>query len=243
MLVPLEEVLIMAVTRMLSGVCTAGFTREPDPTSGLRWVRPVKEHDTLLLGDLTDADGRVIQAGDVVELSLLSPRPQPPHSEDWVTDFIYHRPRLLRRLEGERRASFLAKHLDRAPADVLTEGTRSLCLVQPERVWALFSLDAYSGKYQARLGFTLKGVKHPQAGSEGGVPVTDLRWRALGRRWLGAGGGELTLDQDELMKRLGAEAIYLALGLSRRYQEQFTLLVIGVHCVPDYEVQVDYRSL
>ena len=104
MLVPLEEVLIMAVTRMLSGVCTAGFTREPDPKS-------------------------------------------------------------------------------------------------------------------------------------------DLRWRALGRRWLGAGGGELTLDQDELAKRLGAEAIYLALGLSRRYQEQFTLLVIGVHCVPDYEIEIDYRNL
>ena len=240
---PLEEVLIMAMTHMLSGVCTAGYTRESDPKSGLRWVRPVKEHDTLLLGDLTDTDGRVIQPNDVVELSLLSPRPQPPHSEDWIADFVYHRPRLLRRLEGERRARFLAAHLDRAPAEVLAEGTRSLCLVQPERVWALFSLDSYSGKYQARLGFTLKEVRHPQASSEGGVPVTDLRWRALGRRWLGEGGGSLTLEQGELAERLGAEAIYLALGLSRRYQEQFTLLVIGVHCVPDYEVEVDYRNL
>ena len=240
---PLEEVLIMAMTHMLSGVCTAGYTRESDPKSGLRWVRPVKEHDTLLLGDLTDTDGRVIQPNDVVELSLLGPRPQPPHSEDWIADFVYHRPRLLRRLEGERRARFLAAHLDRAPAEVLAEGTRSLCLVQPERVWALFSLDSYSGKYQARLGFTLKEVRHPQASSEGGVPVTDLRWRALGRRWLGEGGGSLTLEQGELAERLGAEAIYLSLGLSRRYQEQFTLLVIGVHCVPDYEVEVDYHNL
>lgn len=233
----------MAVTRMLSGVCTAGFTRQPDPATYLRWVRPVKEHDTLLVGDLADAEGRMIQPGDVVELSLQKHRPQPPHCEDWVADFIYHRPRLLRRLEGERRARFLAEHLDRAPAEVLLESRRSLCLIHPERVWALFSLDPYSGKYQARLGFALRGLKHPQASSEGGLPVTDLRWRALGRKWLNEGSKTLSLDQDELQARLRAEAIYLALGLSRRYQEQFTLLVIGAHCVPDYEIEVDYRNL
>ena len=36
---PAQEVLILAMTRMLSGVCTAGFTREPDPISHLRVQR------------------------------------------------------------------------------------------------------------------------------------------------------------------------------------------------------------
>ncbi len=40
----MQEILVMAVTRMLTGYCVAGFTREPDPVSGLRWLRPVKEH-------------------------------------------------------------------------------------------------------------------------------------------------------------------------------------------------------
>jgi hypothetical protein len=241
---PAQEILIMAMTRMLSGVCTAGFTRQSDPVSHLCWVRPVKEHSSLLLGDLTDADGRVIQLGDVVELHLQKPRPDPPHSEDWITDFIYHRPRPLRRLEGERRARFLAEHLDQAPQDVLGRNpTRSLCLIRPDRLWARFDLDPYSLKYQARIGFTLEGTRHPQAGSPRGIPVTDIKWRALGRSWLGHSGSELLLDEGALRGRLEAEEIYLALGLSRDYQGKLWLLAVGVHVVPDYQAEIDYGNL
>lgn len=241
---PAQEVLILAMTRMLSGVCTAGFTRQPDPVSHLSWVRPVKEHAALLLGDLTDADGRVIQPGDVVELHLRSPRPDPPHAEDWITDFIFHRPRLLRRLEGEHRARFLAQHLDQAPEDVFGRNpTRSLCLIQPERFWTCFTLDPRSLKYQARIGFTLPGIVHARANSPHGIPVTDLKWRALGRGWLGDCGGELKLHEEALRERLQAEEIYLTLGLSRGYQGKLWLLVIGVHAVPDYEAEIDYKSL
>ena len=103
------------MTKMLSGICTAGFTREPDPVTGLRWVRPVREFDTVLPGDMTDASGRLIQCGDVIELNLVSSRPDPPHVEDWLTDFVHHRPRVLRRLEGDRWARFFPRYLDRAP--------------------------------------------------------------------------------------------------------------------------------
>ncbi len=73
---PPQEVLILAMTQMLSGICTAGFTREPDPVTGLRWVRPVREFGTLLPGDMTDADGRLVQCGDVVEPNLLDRAPE-----------------------------------------------------------------------------------------------------------------------------------------------------------------------
>lgn len=232
---PLQQVLILALTEMRSGLCTAGFTREPDPITGLRWVRPVRDYDTLLPGDMADADGRPVQCGDVVEMNLLKSRPDPPHVEDWVTDFVRRRPRILRRLEGEKRARFLAEHLDRAPEDVLVHQTRSLCLVQPQEVWAGFSLDAYSGKYEARMGFLLPSdVNHPRTASPRGVSVTDLKWRALGRAWLGERGGHLTLDDSALRERLNAEAIYLVVGLSRSWQGEYWPLVVGVHVVPDY---------
>ena len=231
---PPQEVLILAMSKMLSGICTAGLTREPDPVTGLRWVRPVREFGTLLPGDVTDADGRLVQCDDVVELNLLKPRPDPPHVEDWLTDFVRHRPRLLRRLEGERRAAFFARHLDRAPQDVLVHHTRSLCLVQPEQVWALFSLDGYSGKYEARMGFVLAGdANHPRATSRRGAAVTDLKWQALGRAWLGEKGGTLALDHDALYERLGVESLYLTVGLSRSWQGEYWPLVVGVHVVPD----------
>ncbi len=241
---PAQQILIMVMTRMLSGVCTAGFGTQKDPASRLRWIRPLKEHGTVLLGDLTDGDGRVIQPGDVVELHSRQARPNPPHTEDWITDFIYHRPRLLRRLEGERRARFLAEHLDQAPGDVLGRNPRrSLCLVRPNRLWARFDLDSNSPQYQARIGFTLPGVRHPWTNSPRGIPVTDVKWRALGRRLLGPAENSMALDKSALREKLAAQEIYLSLGLSRGFQGKLWLLVIGVHVVPEYRVEIDYANL
>ena len=153
---PRKEVLILAMTKMLSGICTAGLTLDKDLVTGLRWVRPVRDFDTLQVGDMTDAEGRLVRCCDVVELSLVEPRTDPPHVEDWLVDFVYHRPRVLRRLEGEKRAAFFPKYLDRAPEDVLIHHRRSLCLVDPEQVWAHLSLDTYARKFEARLGFLLE---------------------------------------------------------------------------------------
>lgn len=234
---PVQEVLILAMSKMRSGICATGMTTERDAVTGLRWVRPVREFDTLVPGDMADTDGRVLQCSDVVELNLLSLRPDPPHVEDWMTDFIRCRPRLARRLEGERRAKFLAQHLDRQPQDVLIHHTRSLCLVKPEEAQAHWSLDAYSGKYEARMSFAL-----PSDVAKTNVSVTDLKWRALGRAWLGDG-GQLTLQHSALLERLHADAIYLTLGLSRNYQGQYWPLVVGVHVVPDYEATIAVEHL
>jgi hypothetical protein len=239
---PRQEILILAVTKMLSGVCTAGMTTERDPVTGLKWVRPVKDFGTLLLGDLTDRRGTVIRPFDVVELNLVKPCPDPPHVEDWVTEFVRHRPRIVRRLEGERRADFLSKYLDENPHEVLAGHSRSLCLVKPDQVKASFGLDAYSGKYEARLAFTLGAEAYLGSMQKGGLPVTDVKWRALGQEWL-SGGGQLDYDEDELRDRLDVEDFYLALGLSRPFKDEYWLLVLGVHTVPDYEMEVDYGNL
>ena len=240
---PRQEVLILAVTKMLSGVCTAGMTTERAPVTGLKWVRPVKDFGTLLLGDLTDRRGTVIRSFDVVELQLVKPHTDPPHVEDWVTDFVRHRPRIVRRLEGERRADFLSKYLDENPHEVLARHSRSLCLVKPDQVKASFGLDAYSGKYEARLAFSLDAEAYPGSMRKGGLPVTDVKWRALGREWLGDSGGRLNCEEGHLRDRLGVEDFYLTLGLSRSYQGEYWLLVLGVHTVPDYEVEIDYDNL
>jgi hypothetical protein len=240
---PGQKVLILVVTKMLSGVCTAGMTTERAPVTGLKWVRPVKDFGTLLLGDLTERRGTVIRPFDVVELDLVKPCPDRPHVEDWVTDFVRHRPRIMRRLEGEKRANFLNKYLDENPHEVLAGHSRSLCLVKPDQVKASFSLDAYSGKYEARLAFTLGAEAYLGSMRKGGLPVTAVKWRALGRKWLGGSGGRLNCDQDELRDRLGVDDFYLTLGLSRSYEGQYWLLVLGVHTVPDYEVEIDYDNL
>jgi hypothetical protein len=237
----LQHILVMAVTRMLSGICLAGFTTQPHPQSGLCWLRPVKAYDTLQLGDITDAQRRVLQCFDVAELDLIKPRPQPPHCEDWIGEFVRHRPRVVRRLDGPRRDAFLAEHLDRAPEEVLVHQTRSLCLVRPSYLWARFALDALSGKYESRIGFALEGLTLPDASGRG-IPVTDIRWRALGRRLLEKP-GELILEGDALLAATGAREVYLALGLSRAFDGRVWSLAIGVHTAPDYDVTIDYANL
>jgi len=234
----------LAMTKMLSGICTAGFTCEQADTTGLRWVRPVRDFDTVLLGDMMDGSGYLIQCCDVIELPLSVPRPDPPHVEDWIVDFVHNRPKLIRRLEGDKRAAFFPRYLDQAPEEILVHHSRSLGLVAPTQVWASFSLDRYSGRYHARMGFTLPGdVQHPRAQSTQGISVTDLKWRALGRCWLGEQESHIKLCTEALMERLQAQAIYLTIGLSRRWQGEFWPLVHAVHVVPDYNADIDPTSL
>ena len=241
---PTQEILILAMTQMLSGICTAGFTCERAATTGLCWVRPVRDFDTVLPGDMMDSSGYMIQCCDVVELPLSVPRPDPPHVEDWVVDFVHNRPKLIRRLEGNKRAAFFPRYLDQAPEEILVHHSRSLGLVAPTQVWASFSLDRYSGRYQARMGFTLPGdAQHPKAQSARGVSVTDLKWRALGRCWLGDKSSHIRLCNEALVERLPAQAIYLTIGLSRKWQGKFWPLVHAVHVVPDYEASIDPACL
>jgi len=216
---------------------------EPNPITGLRWVRPVRERSHLLLGDITTAEGQVLRPFDVAEFALLRHAPQPPHVEDWITEFVRRRPLVVRKLEGGRRSVFLRKHLDCAPAEVLDGQQRSLCLVSPEGFAGRFSLDSYTGKFDARVTFKLGGKTYAGPHGGGGMPVTDLRWRALGRTWLGGAGGAVGFGAEDLNRRFGIQELYLAIGLTRPYEGRCWPMVIGVHTVPDLQVTVDYQDL
>lgn len=240
---PVKEVLILAVTQMAGGVCIAGMSTERDPVTVLRWVRPIREGGHVLLGDITTPGGQVLRPFDVVAFNLQRPHPQPPHTEDWIADFVRQRPRICRRLEGERRAGFLSKYTDTAPRQVLDNQQRSLCLVQPDWVKGCFRLDAYSGHFEARLAFGLDGRTYRGSVAKGGLSVTDLKWRALGRAWLPEEGGWTEFEAGDLETRFGIEKIYLAIGLTRTYQGRCWPIVVGVHTVPDYEAAVDYDNL
>jgi hypothetical protein len=240
---PTKEILVLAVTKMLGGVCIAGMTVEPDPVTGLRWVRPIREHGHVLLGDITTSDNTVLRPFDVAEMQLLRPCALPPHTEDWITDFVHHRPRIVRRLEGERRPGFLAKYVDTTPRQVLEGQQRSLCLIRPDIVKGCFRLDAYSGHFEARLAFGLEGRSYQGDYAKGGLSVTDLKWRALGRAWLPEEGGWTEFEAGDLEARFGIRQIFLVVGLTRSFEGRFWPIIVGVHTVPDYQATVDYDTL
>lgn len=247
---------ILAVTHMRTGVCLAGVR----PDAPAVWVRPVREHETVQLGDITYplAPGavvpsharRVMQPFDLAELALLRPRPDPPHIEDWTCDFARERPRLRAVLSASERAALL-DDAGASAADIWVHYTRSLGTLAVPDLTASFTHDSYTGKYEARLAFP---------GLPPGVPAsiacTDLKWRALGRRLLaeqaassGASGTgnslqTLTLSGDALRATLGgADRIWLALGSSRTHDGRHWPLIVGVHTLPDYEAAIDYQQL
>lgn len=223
----MKRVTLLAVTRMLSGVCIGGIDEDGN------WVRPVKEFGTLLLGDITYPTREVMRVFDEAGFPVLRPRPQGAHVEDCVSDFVRARPRCLRRLSADERAAFLARHAEPDANAVLRDQQRSLCLVRCRTLEALFTHDTYTGKLGARV----------SVDGERSLPVTDLRWRALGRRILGEKGGERRFSAEALAREIGAEEIYVAYGLSREYQGQIWRLVVGIHPVPDFDITLDYRRM
>lgn len=247
---------ILAVTHMRTGVCLAGVR----PEAPAVWVRPVREHETVQLGDITyplphgavvpPHQRRVVRPFDLAELALLRPRPDPPHIEDWTCDFARDRPRLRAVLPAAERAALLDAAATSIEA-VWVRYTRSLGTLAVPDLTATFTRDSYTGKYEARLAFPGLPASAPSS-----ISCTDLKWRALGRRLLAEQAASaasaasenslqtLTLSGDALRATLGgADRLWLTLGSSRTHDGRHWPLIVGVHTLPDYEATIDYHQL
>ena len=226
------DVLILAVARQPGGLTIAGMTTERDPTTGLRWVRPVPEGGAWTVDMLRYGDGSIVRPGDVVRLDLGEPEGAPPYVENVSVQLSPEPLQRVRRLSAERRASFLGDHVDQAPAEVLRERSRSLCLLRPDLVHGIISLDEETGRFDARLALLAGKLKS----NEEGIAVTDIYWRALMWTWLGDE-PYLEIDDAELLERLGE--LYVVIGLGRKGGP----LILGVLTVPEYAAELDEEAL
>lgn len=233
---PTVTTLILATARADDGLCVAGMTTEPNPVTGLCWVRLVRENSRVRAKELITSDGHTLHPFDVAELNLLQPRPIPPRTEDWIADFEREPPRIIRHLEGERRTRFLREHCDTAPRQVLEGQQRSLCLIRAHSLEGSFRQEPGSAHLRARLSFKVGPRTYRGSLPQGGFAATDPRWLALGRSWLPEGGGWIEFDSGILRARHGIEEIYLVVALSLYDQRRFEPVIAGVHTVPDYQV-------
>ncbi len=236
-----KDLTILAVTKMHGGVCTAGIDQDG------KWVRPVRisverrqSYETITDYCLLPIDffhggqSHLVNLG-VTRCWLVSHSPQPPHTEDWTLD-LKHKPQLIRKLSLEEQAAFLAAHVE-TDLSPLESGQRSLILVQPESFSFAFDWNKTGDNVQLRASFTVAGQKTSDVG------CTDLRMRALGRKLLSSAGGRRSFLTEEDFRRRGKQATYFALGLSRLYHGKHWLILVGVHSLPELEVEVDYAKL
>ncbi len=234
-----SDVLILAVARQPGGLLIAGMTTEPDPKTGLRWVRPVPETGGFELDELRFADGSLVRPGDVVRLALADPQPTPPYVENVRVETTGGPLVRIRRLTAERREAFFKGHVDTAPRDVLADRSRSLALVRPYQLTAIVEADEETGQFATKFAVAIASGQFNEEGtpkflrSRDDIVATDIYWRALMRSWLPDDEDFLEYDIAELRERIGE--VYLVIGLSPKG----TPRIIGVNTVPEYEVQLD----
>ncbi len=237
-----KELTILAVTKMHGGVCTAGIDKNG------RWVRPVRAfvehgqtHEVITDYCLLPLDFFHGGASHLVNLGvtrfwLAAAAPQRPHTEDWTLD-LKHKPQLMRKLSREEQAAFLTTHAEASLSVLEPDGHRSLGLFRPERFSFAFGLNKTGDDVTVRASFVIGGQEVQDAG------CTDLRLRALGRKLLEKSKGACCALTDQDFQRHGKEATYLAVGLSRLYRGKHWLILVGVHSLPEIEVEIDYARL
>jgi hypothetical protein len=237
-----KELTILAVTKMHGGVCTAGIDKNG------RWVRPVRSlvgrgqyHEVITDYCLLPLDffhggaSHLVNQG-VTRFWLEAHSPERPHTEDWTLD-LQRKPQLIRKLSRQEQAAFLSSHAEADLAVLQPDGNRSLALFRAERFSFVFGLNKTGDDIIVRASFIVGGQEVQDAG------CTDLRMRALGRKLLEKSKGVSCALRDDNFRRHGKEATYLALGLSRLYRGKHWMILVGVHTLPELEVEIDYARL
>jgi hypothetical protein len=228
---------------MHGGVCTAGIE------SGGSWVRPVRpaseqalratgatDYSLLPIDFFHGGKSHLVNLA-VTRVYLTEHAPDPPHVEDWIID-TRRKPEFVRKLSPPEQQDFLAAHAEAGISHLLETREASLCLVRPGRFSFLFRIAPTGDNVTVRSSFT---AGHDELRD---IACTDLRMRALARSILRGKSheAEFRLSEEDFRRR-GKTEVYLAVGLSRLYQGKHWALVVGVHSIPELDVEIDYGKL
>ncbi|HEY6328453.1 MAG TPA: hypothetical protein VI756_03880, partial [Blastocatellia bacterium] len=112
----------------------------------------------------------------------------------------------------------------------------SLALICPDTFSFRFQMNIAGDDVAVRAGFRIRNKTFSDVG------CTDLRMRALGRLLMAGSQDTIDLTEDDF-KRRDKETVYLAIGLSRLYMDKYWPIVVGVHSVPELDVEIDYARL
>lgn len=73
---------------------------------------------------------------------------------------------------------------------------------------------------------------------EPGYPCTDLKLRAWGRRFP----RRTELNDIQFRRFLRTERIFLAMGLTRPFMDNYWPMAVGFHTLPDFEASIDLSN-
>ena len=228
---------ITDLTRMHRGmVCIAGYDKD------LNCIRPILPPPGISEHQLSDERGKpIIFPFAVIQLDLLDPRPEPPHTEDVF--FFSPSPRFLRlarnpqhllqqTLSPDVRTIFEQPiHSDMGYYVLEGQGPRSLGTICPVSVTEVrYEPEPGGGAWDYRLAFT------DAHGDVYRLKITDLTWQLYCQ-------SQRNEQRDppkiasELTHLLQNRDVYLRIGLARGWKEhpdRCYLQITGIYTFPDY---------
>jgi hypothetical protein len=235
------KLVILAVTKMHEGrICLAGINEDN------RWIRPVKAYPNHLeTGDIFNKKTNqvIYENFNIVDIPLIKKATETPHSEDYILD-VNKDPKVIGTILPQERESFLIKCCENdflkgcsEPINKLLEDSScSLILVGPVKIHYVV---LERGK-TPRIHFEIVGVYK----SDKTLPCTDLKFRALSKRILrDTNSQKIVLNSIQLAEMMGTSKIFLGIGLTRKYKEEFHTMIIGIYTIPDYEAKIDYGDV
>jgi hypothetical protein len=229
------RLIVTDLTRMHQGrVCIAGYDENHV------CIRPILPPPGIAEKSIIQDQKPAVYPFALIELELLRPRPQPPHTEDHFFD-----PETLTHIQpiSDRRrvlswSVFTSVdkifeqpvHHEHGHYVLECQGARSLGTIKPANIHEVTYAKGDEGAWDYRLGFYDAKDKYYR------LKITDLTWQYYCRSLRGEDRDPETIAA-ELTKRLKKIDLYLRIGLARGWNEhpdRCYLQITGVYTFPDY---------
>jgi hypothetical protein len=215
-------------------VCIAGYTKEK------RCIRPILRRIGIDEGLLFRNGQLIVYPFALIELDLLTPDPQPPHTEDILFDpsslafirQIHNREQVLQWSLYESVEALFGQPVLQGPGFYVKDcqGERSIGTIQPQRVIETIYERDHDGAWDYRLTFV------DGAGELYRLKITDLTWHDYCDSLRGPESAPAQIA-TQLTQILAERQVYLRIGLARgwnQYPDRCYLQITGVYTFPDY---------
>ena len=230
------KIVITDLTRMYQGrVCIAGYNHNRN------CIRPVLPPPGIPEDSLFQNNHPIVYPFALVELDLLEPDSQPPHTEDFFFDpnslhfirQVHNREEVLHWSLFNTVEEIFAQpiHNDFSFYVMECQGERSLGTLKPETIIEAVYEAGVEKTWDYRLKFA------DQAGNIYRLKITDLTWQYHCTHLRSAEHTPIVIA-SELTKMLqSSDQVYLRIGLARgwkKFPERCYLQITGIYTFPDY---------
>jgi len=230
-----KRIVITDLTRMQHGnVCICGYDKDHN------CVRPIFSSLGISEKSLIQDGKPIIFPFALVEFDFVSPRPQPPHTEDTI--FFSGSPQFIQQVSDRQKILIWSlfddvENLFEQP--VLTDvgfsvmdcqGPRSVGTIEPKIIHKIIYEAGPDGVWDFRMAFDDNSDTYFR------LKITDLTWHYYCNSFRGTG-----RDADSIAKEmtnvLKDKTVLIRIGLSRgwaKFPDRCFLQVNGIYTFPDY---------